>query len=495
MNCSSILGILPAFQRKSARMTSFVAGSMMLFSHAFLATGASAHEGLADMVEEVMPAVVSIISLGPAEPKVELPKGFDPYSQLEKFFERELPKPRNDAPQRRRSNAGSGFIISEDGYIVTNNHVIDGAQKVYVELFAGDRLDASVVGIDEKTDIALLKVETDKPLQSVLFGDSDVIRVGDPVVVMGNPHGLDFSVSTGIVSARNRSLSGIYDDFIQTDAAINFGNSGGPLFNLDGEVIGVNTAILSGPSPAGTVPGSIGIGFSMSSAVVSKVVAQLKEYGETRRGWMGVQIQDVTNDIATALELDSATGALVSNVLPGPSMDAGLRTGDIILNFNGEPVPDSRQFLLMVAEAAVGESVPVGVIRDNEFREFLVTLGRREEMEPLMLPASLTRDPSPREGDLLGLKLGEILPMHREEFGLDDEVSGLVVLDVDQNSKAWEKGIRRGDVIKSVGQVDVATISEIEGILADARDQGKESVLLRVIRDGNPRFLGLEMSS
>ena len=288
-------------------------------------------ETFADLAEMVSPSVVNITTsttvAGRTGPQGIVPEG----SPFEDFFN-DLENGPRGAP-RRSSALGSGFVISADGYIVTNNHVIEGADEIEIEFFPGDGqpaelLQAELVGTDPNTDIAVLKVEYDQPLQFVEFGDSDAVgsRVGDWVMAMGNPLGQGFSVSAGIVSARNRALSGTYDDYIQTDAAINRGNSGGPLFNMDGEVIGVNTAILS---PNG---GSIGIGFAMSSAVVTNVVDQLIEFGETRRGWLGVRIQDVTPDMVDAIDgLAEARGALITDVPPGPAEDAGMLAGDDIL--------------------------------------------------------------------------------------------------------------------------------------------------------------------
>ena len=277
-------------------------------------------ESFADLAQKVSPAVVNIttstvVAQGTG-PSPIVPEG-SPFEDFFRDFQDRNNNGRGDRP-RRTSALGSGFVISEDGYIVTNNHVIETADEIIIEFFSGKELPASVIGTDPKTDIALLKVEADEPLPFVSFGDSDTARVGDWVIAMGNPLGQGFSVSAGIVSARNRELSGTYDDYIQTDAAINRGNSGGPLFNLDGQVVGVNTAILS---PNG---GSIGIGFSMASNVVAKVVDQLKEYGETRRGWLGVKIQDVTADMAEAMGLEAPEGALVSEVPDGPAKEAGI---------------------------------------------------------------------------------------------------------------------------------------------------------------------------
>ncbi|MEC7259314.1 MAG: trypsin-like peptidase domain-containing protein, partial [Pseudomonadota bacterium] len=302
-------------------------------------------ESLAPLAEKISPSVVNITTSTTVEGRTG-PQGMVPEgSPFEDFFREFQDRNNNNGEGRRprKSSAlGSGFVISEDGFVVTNNHVIDGADEITIEFFSGKELAAEVVGTDPNTDIALLKVETDSPLPFVQFGDSDQALVGDWVIAMGNPLGQGFSVSAGIVSARNRALSGTYDDYIQTDAAINRGNSGGPLFNMDGEVIGVNTAILS---PNG---GSIGIGFSMASNVVSRVVDQLKEFGETRRGWLGVRIQDVTDDVAEAMGLASASGALVTDVPDGPAKDAGLLSGDVITAFDGVDVTDTRGLVRQV---------------------------------------------------------------------------------------------------------------------------------------------------
>ncbi|MEM7319707.1 MAG: trypsin-like peptidase domain-containing protein, partial [Pseudomonadota bacterium] len=329
------------------------------------------NESLAPLADRISPSVVNITTStlveGRTGPQGIVPEG----SPFEDFF-REFQDRNGEGNRPRRSSAlGSGFVITEDGYIVTNNHVIEGADEILIEFFPGEgqpeELPAKVIGTDPKTDIALLKVEAEAPLKFVTFGDSDTARVGDWVLAMGNPLGQGFSVSVGIVSARNRALSGSYDDYIQTDAAINRGNSGGPLFNLDGEVIGVNTAILS---PNG---GSIGIGFSMAANVVTNVVDQLKEYGETRRGWLGVRIQDVTDDVAEAMGLDKAEGALITDVPDGPAKEAGLLAGDVITTFDGVEVKDTRGLVRQVGETTVGKAVRVVVYREGGTQTVLVT--------------------------------------------------------------------------------------------------------------------------
>ena len=347
-----------------------------------------------------------------------------------------------------------------------------------------------MIGTDPNTDIALLKVEYDQPLQYVEFGDSDGVgsRVGDWVMVMGNPLGQGFSVSVGIVSARNRALQGTYDDYIQTDAAINRGNSGGPLFNLDGEVIGVNTAILS---PNG---GSIGIGFSMSSAVVTNVVDQLEEFGETRRGWLGVRIQDVTVDMVDAIDgLAEARGAMVTDVPPGPAEDAGLESGDIILTFDGIEIEDTRELVQIVGNSPVGKEVPVAALRNGDMVDLTVILGRRETAESVAFPAEDGEEASPDTTNMLGLTLSEITPELAEAMGITDD-AGLVIVEVDADSEAEEKGLLAGDLITEAGQQKIESIADFEARVEEAQEAGRKSLLLLVRRDGAPRFvaLGLE---
>ncbi|NRB05764.1 MAG: trypsin-like peptidase domain-containing protein, partial [Rhodobacteraceae bacterium] len=375
-------------------------------------------------------------------------------------------------------------------------HVIEGADEILIEFFPGEgqpeeRLPAKVIGTDKNTDIALLKVEADGPLKFVPFGNSDDARVGDWVVAMGNPLGQGFSVSAGIVSARNRALSGTYDDYIQTDAAINRGNSGGPLFNMDGEVIGVNTAILS---PNG---GSIGIGFSMASNVVTRVVDQLREFGETRRGWLGVRIQDVTPDIAESIGLDSAEGAMVTSVPDGPAKDAGMQPEDVILEFAGVKVEDTRGLVRQVGNAPVGETVRVLVFRDGETMTLRVTLGRREEAEgavPAAAPAPAEPE-GPSSLETLGLTLMPLTDEMRGELGLDEEVQGLAVTNVDEASEAYEKGLRAGDVITEAGQQAIGSIKDFETRMQEVKDAGRKSLLLLVRRGGDPRFVALGLDN
>ncbi len=442
----------------------------------------------ADLAEQVSPAVVNITTttmvaagLGP---EGMVPEG----SPFEDFFE-DFGGPNGGAPQRSQA-LGSGFVISDDGYIVTNNHVIEGADEIQIEFFSGETMDATLVGTDPNTDIALLKVDgTDLPY--VEFGDSNGTdaEVGDWVLAMGNPLGQGFSISAGIVSARGRELAGTYDDYIQTDAAINRGNSGGPLFDMNGQVIGVNTAILS---PTG---GSIGIGFAMSSDVVTDVVDQLREFGETRRGWLGVRIQDVDPDMVGAIEgLEEAAGALVTDVPEGPALDAGMESGDVVVTFEGEQVEDTRDLVRRVGAAPVGETVTMEVLREGEIVALEVTLGRREDAEAEAVPASAQGQPGvPQTAEVLGLALSQVTPEIVQEFGLPEDTQGLVITEVDPASDAAAKGILPGDVITEAGQQPVATTADFEAAVQAAEDGGRRSLLLLIRRLDEPRFVALSI--
>ena len=439
----------------------------------------------ADLVDEVGDAVVnitttSLVASGTG-PGPQVPPG----SPLEDFFndflDRQQPGGPNGPAPRRPNALGSGFVISEDGFIVTNNHVIEGADEIMVEFRDGRELPATVIGTDPNTDIAVLKVEPESALTFVPFGDSDVMRVGDWVMAVGNPLGQGFSVSVGIVSARERALSGTYDDFIQTDAAINRGNSGGPLFNMAGEVVGVNTAILS---PNG---GSIGIGFSMASNVVAGVVTQLQEFGETRRGWLGVRIQDVTAEIAEGLGLDLMTGALVTDVPEGPAREAGMEVGDVITTFDGVEVDDTRELVRVVGASGVGETVRVVVYRDGATQTLLVTLGRRETAESEAFPDEPGAEVMP-SSDVLGLTLAPLTDEAREANGVQD---GLLIEAVEPDSEAAERGLEPGDVITEVGQQPITDVAGFQARVDAAEEAGQNSILLLIRRNGTPRFVAL----
>ena len=466
--------------------------AVLLVLPAGFAIGQAAPNSFADLVDEVSPSVVNITTKTlvkePAFPQGIVPRG----SPFEDFF-REF-QDRNGGgreTQRRASALGSGFVISQDGYIVTNNHVIAEANEIMVEFFSGEELPATIVGRDAQTDIALLKVEADAPLIFVEFGNSDEMRVGDWVIAMGNPLGQGFSVSAGIVSADNRTLnSGPYDNFIQTDAAINRGNSGGPLFNMNGDVIGVNTAILS---PNG---GSIGLGFSIASNLVSTVIDQLREFGETRRGWLGVRIQNLDEDIAASIDgLENTQGVLITSVPEGPAQDAGIQAGDVILRFGGKTIKDTRELINTVGNSDVGAKVDVVVLRDGAEKTIQVTLARREDADLAQGPNDQdtpTQDQTKEIADF-GMSISNLTDERRRDLELDDSVSGVVVTNVQALSVADDKGIRPGDVILEIGHEQINTVRQFSTQLEKAQDGERKSLLLLLMREGNMFFVGLPL--
>jgi serine protease Do len=471
----------PAFSRASLSFT-FLAFVALLWMQTLAAAARGAPATFADLVEQVGGAVVNITTTTkmatPIGPQGIVPEG----SPFEDLFRG--PNNRQRGP-RSASALGAGFVISEDGYVVTNNHVIAGADEIEVEFINGDIFPAKIVGTDANIDIAVLKIDADNPFDYVAFGNSDVARVGDWVMAMGNPLGQGFSVSAGIISARNRELSGPYDDYIQTDAAINRGNSGGPLFNMDGEVIGVNTAIIS---PSG---GSIGLGFSMASNTVDPVVKQLKEYGEVRRGWLGVNIGSVNDEMAKALGLDEPTGAIIRDVFDGPAKDAGLKTMDVIVMFDGKEVADSGALVRIVGGTPVGATVKTIVLRDGKRMSIDVVLGQRPEPNAL---AQGDKPAEPEQQGLLGMQLSEITPDMRSDMNLSDEVTGVLLLSVEVDSLAAASGLAAGDVITDAAQNPVEEIADLVEQVENATDAGRESLLLLVRRDGEPRFVVLKLN-
>lgn len=441
----------------------------------------------ADLAERLSPAVVNIStrqSVGRAGPEMpDLPPGAPFQDLFRDFFER------NQRGPRSVSSLGSGFVIDPSGFIITNNHVIENADEIVANFPDGSSLPAELIGRDPKTDLAILKVEPAGPLPHVELGDSDAIRVGDWVLAIGNPFGLGGSVSAGIVSARNRDINaGPYDDFIQTDAAINRGNSGGPLFNMEGEVVGVNTAIIS---PTG---GSIGIGFSVPSNLVKSVIAQLRDFGETRRGWLGVRIQALTPELAEGLDLPAAEGALVADVTAdGPAADAGIEAGDVILRFNGRKIATMRDLPRIVADTPVGAVVDVEVWRRGASQNVSVELGRLEEGELIMSSAERGSPDAPATATALGMSLGLLTEDRRAELGLAETVSGVVVLGVDTDSIAAEKGVRPGDVIVEVAQEAVSSPRDVLTRIEEAQGAGRGSVLLLLQTAGELRFVALTL--
>jgi serine protease Do len=444
-----------------------------------------APDSFADLAEQLLPSVVNIAT----SQVVESTGGGQEFEEFfREFFER-----RGEQPQRRRqSSLGSGFIIDSTGYIVTNHHVIEEADEISVRLHDGTNLDAVLVGSDEKTDLALIKVESDEPLPATSWGSSDTTRIGDWVIAIGNPFGLGGTVTAGIVSARQRDINaGPYDDFIQTDAAINRGNSGGPMFNMDGEVIGINSAIFS---PSG---GSVGIGFAIPSAIAKNVIEQLREDGRVRRGWLGVRIQTVTDELAEGLRLDEARGALVASVTEdGPAEGAGIRQGDVILRFDGREVEEMRKLPRMVAETRIGKAVDVVVWRkkSGSYQEetLQVTLGELDDEQV----AALTAGPeSSSDGtvDALGLELAQLTPELRAQYELSEEVEGVVITEVDAEGTAAEKGLVPGDVIAEVDQEEVRSPAEVAEMVAKAKEEGFRVVTLLVFRRGDPQWVAVKL--
>jgi serine protease Do len=460
---------------------------LIVVINAPIAGARGAPESFANLVEKLSPAVVNITSTTLMKQQPEFNPSIPPGSPFEEFFRefQDRGNPKNSPKRRRRGSAlGSGFIISADGFVVTNNHVIENADEIEIEMIDGTLIQAEVFGRDEKTDIALLKVSFETDLPFVEFGDATKARAGDWVLAIGNPLGQGFSVSAGIISARGRSLNGSYDDFIQTDAAINRGNSGGPLFDMEGKVIGVNTAILS---PNG---GSIGIGFSMSSSVVQKVVDQLRNFGETRRGWLGVRIQDISKDVADALGLENTEGALVTDVPEGPARDAGLKSGDIILEFDGKIINSTKTLVRVVADSAVGKSVPVKILRDAEELIKSVTLGRLEDA----LASNMGSKPKMQKSIIIsGMTLSTITDQIRTEMELDSDFDGLLVSNVEVGSDAQIKGIRKGDIIIKVGQKLISAPMDLRDEIDNAIASNRKSILLLIYRDGSRRFIALTL--
>ena len=450
-------------------------------------------DSFAELAEKALPAVVNISTRQTVERQrsPDLPQ-FPPGSPFEeffrKFFDRE-PGERPDAPPRRATSLGSGFIVDPSGIIVTNHHVIDKADEILVRLQDDRELKAEVVGRDPKTDLAVLRVESDEPLPFLEFGDSDETRVGDWVIAIGNPFGFASTVTAGIVSARKRDIrAGPYDDFIQTDAAINKGNSGGPMLNLEGRVIGVNTAITS---PSG---GSVGIGFAVPASLAAPVIDQLRRFRETRRGWLGVRIQNVTEEIAAAFEgFGEPRGALVAAVLPdSPADRGGLQAGDIVLSFDGKQVEKMRALPRIVSDAEVGATVPVEVWRKGKVVHLEVVVGRLEENDPASASAENATSEHPVEA--LGLVVARPNDELRKEYELDEDAlerGGLVIVGVAPGSDAEEKGLEAGDLIIEADQAAVGGPKDLEERIAAVREAGRRSVLLLVNRGGEDRFVAV----
>ncbi|WP_283194339.1 DegQ family serine endoprotease [Rhizobium sp. AN80A] len=484
---------------------------------------------VADLAEGLLDAVVNISTSQNvkddegAGPAPRAPDGSPFQEFFNDFFNKQKGKPGSN---HNVSSLGSGFVIDPQGLIVTNNHVIDGADDIEINFADGTKLKAKLIGTDTKTDLAVLKVEPKKPLKAVQFGDSSVMRIGDWVMAIGNPFGFGGSVTVGIISGRGRNINaGPYDNFIQTDAAINKGNSGGPLFNMKGEVIGINTAIIS---PSG---GSIGIGFSVPAELAAGVVQQLREFGETRRGWLGVRIQPVTDDIADSLGLSSARGALVAGVIKGGPVDDGsIKAGDVILKFDGKAVNEMRDLPRVVAESPVGKAVDVVVLRDGKEQTVKVTLGRLEDSDQAAADSSENdggvinpdpnenqdmddqnddqahptpdnkdkpAQPAPEVGDaknILGLSLSALNADNRKSFGIAESVDGVLVSEVKPGSLADEKGLKAGDVIVEVAQEFMRSPETVVAKVQSLKQEGRRNAQMMIASaNGDLRFVAVPM--
>ncbi|MGY6708944.1 MAG: DegQ family serine endoprotease [Rhizobiaceae bacterium] len=459
---------------------------------------------VADLAEDLLDAVVNIStsqargggSSRSAPTPPQLPEG----SPFQDFFE-EFFRDRGEggqAPGRPMQSLGSGFVLdAEQGIVITNNHVIADADAIEVNFSDGSSLAAELVGADPQTDLAVLRVDPEaRPLSDVDFGDSDAIRIGDWVMAIGNPFGLGGSVTVGIVSARGRDIrSGPYDDFIQTDAAINRGNSGGPLFDMHGRVIGINTAIIS---PTG---GSIGIGFAIPSALAMSVIDQLVEFGETRRGWLGVRIQPVTDDIAESLGMETARGALVAGIVQGGPADNGLiQPGDVIISFNGRAIRQMRDLPRIVAESPVGQTVDVVLVRGGEEETVEITLGRLEDAENVAMgipgdDQDTESEPEATEtASVLGMTIAELSDDLRSSFDIAADVRGVVITEVEEGSVAEQRGIEPGEVITEIAQEAVSTPEDVTQRIAALRNQGRRNALLMLSGgNGELRFVTLRM--
>ncbi|MGD8377340.1 MAG: DegQ family serine endoprotease [Acidobacteriota bacterium] len=444
---------------------------------------------LPDLIDAVKPAVVNISASGSLQgaghPEVPFPEGtpFDEF--FRRFFDPHAGA--TPAPPLRREAMGSGFIVDPDGYVVTNHHVIDSADEITVTLQDGKQFEAKLLGSDQKTDLALLKIESKEPLPYVRLGDSDTTRVGDWVVAIGNPFGFGGTATTGIVSARGRDIqSGPYDDFLQIDAPINRGNSGGPLFNLAGEVIGINSAIVS---PNG---GNVGIGFAIPATQAKPILDELRHTGHIERAWLGVRIQEVTPDLAEGLGLEEGHGALVVSVDPdSPAAEAGIKPGDVIVRFNGEEVSRAKSLARMVGDEDAGTKADVEVWREGDEHDMKVALAASPD-DATVVRASMSPEHNP--AGKLGLSLAALSDNARRQFGVPDDVHGALVIGVEPDSPAARRGLQPGDVVVMVGQTPVDGPREAAAEMAKVSDAGRETVVLEVARSGDLMFVPLRLA-
>ncbi len=456
----------------------------------------------ADLIEKLSPAVVNISTtqkikaahgiVGMPFPNMPDSPEMEPFRD---FFER-FGNPYNmeQQPQEREVySLGSGFIIDASGFVITNNHVVDDADEITVTLPDNGKYKATIVGRDKKTDLALLKVDAKKDLPFVPLGDSDSMRVGDWVIAIGNPFGLGGSVTQGIISARQRSIhSGPFDDYLQTDAPINRGNSGGPLFNTKGEVIGINTAIFS-PSSGG---GSVGIGFAIPTSLAKPVISQLKEFGRTHRGWLGVKIQEVSEEIADSLGMAKPIGALVLEVSKGsPAEKAGIVAGDVITRVDGKEITEMRFLPRIIAETKIGKTIPINYWHKNAEKTAKITIGEMDENDDAednkgKTQKSPQKDPEGGEY-VLGLNISPITTQLRARLRIDEKQNGLVILGVKSGSQAAKQGIGRGDIVIDVNNEIVKTTADFKNAIENAKKAGRKFTLVKISRKGEEAFITL----
>jgi serine protease Do len=449
--------------------------------------------GFAPLVAKVKPAVVQIAVTSQQQmsqddqdgqmQQQEIPNDLPaPFGDMLRQFHNRGGNNGNGGGEQRA--LGSGFIIDPAGYIVTNNHVVDGAHDVSVTLTDGDKYKARVIGRDTKTDLALIKIDAGHPLPYVAFGDSDTAHEGDWVIAVGNPYGLSGTVTAGIVSAHGRNINeGPYDDFMQIDAPINPGNSGGPLFNQSGQVVGIDTAIYS---PSG---GSVGIGFAIPSDVAKDIVAQLRDHGKVARGWLGVQMQPLTPTLAKAVGLSGNQGVVVDSVVDGsPAAQAGLQQGDVITAFSGKSIKDARDLAMAVADTSSGKIANLTIWRNGHSRAVNVTIGTEQKAQLAMADTNATGEKP------VGMALEPLTPDMRDQLNLKPTANGVVVGQVTQGSRADESGLQAGDVIERVGGAPVSTPAQVADAIHTAERQKKDALPLLVTRGGVTSYLGLQLA-
>ena len=447
--------------------------------------------GFADLIEQVSPAVVHVAISGVVKSRQRgAPEfNFPPGSPFEDFFEQFRNRQAPEQSQKSRPlGIGSGFIISEDGYVVTNHHVIKDADEIVITMTDGTEYQAELKGSDSKTDLALLKIDDVDDLPYVAFGDDDKSRVGDWVLAIGNPFGLGGSASTGIISARGRDIrSGPYDDYIQVDAAINRGNSGGPLFNLKGEVIGINTAIYS---PNG---GSVGIGFSIPSNMAKNVISQLRDSGQVERAWIGVEIQTLSKELADGFDRDNDHGALIASVVPGkPADKGGLQAGDIILSFDGEEIEEMRDLPRIVAQSEVGKKYKVVIWRNGGKKTLTIETDRYPEDLGVAANDSTSNTESEKD-DLLGAELSKLDDSLRSQYKIDDELDGVLVVAVERGGLAASNGFRPGDLITSVNNKRVNDPEDVISSITSAKERGRDKIVVLLQRNNSSRFIAFDL--